>query len=223
MISPDPSSATSEGTRFAPSSPGITTGRPAAPGPCADSGSMYATREFVVPRSIPTMRSASAITCSRTARLPSNESKHRARRPLPNCHGPAPHTKTSPSSLQSRLRFQRRVDVAHQVADVRPRIQYFHHRFERLARFRLAFVALPGAFIPRRPGLLLPLVQAAQARFKALLRRSEITHDLLVSRFAHLLRQLQFLQLHVQFEHFFQQLRRDHLLLLSAAFARAVG
>ena len=40
------SSATTEGTRFKPSSPGITTGV----SPC-----MKATREFVVPRSIPTM------------------------------------------------------------------------------------------------------------------------------------------------------------------------
>src|SRR6476620_5483647 len=43
------SSATTDGTRFRPSSPGITTGV----SPC-----MNATREFVVPRSIPTMRSA---------------------------------------------------------------------------------------------------------------------------------------------------------------------
>src|SRR5258707_14831675 len=46
MNSPRASSATSEGTRLEPSSPGITTG---------ESPSMYATREFVVPRSMPTM------------------------------------------------------------------------------------------------------------------------------------------------------------------------
>src|SRR5258706_1346636 len=46
------SSATTDGTRFEPSSPGITTGL----SPC-----MKATREFVVPRSIPTMRSVAII------------------------------------------------------------------------------------------------------------------------------------------------------------------
>src|SRR5689334_21958346 len=48
MISSFSPRATTEGTRFNPSSPGITTGV----SPC-----MNATREFVVPRSIPTMRS----------------------------------------------------------------------------------------------------------------------------------------------------------------------
>src|SRR5512142_2224275 len=42
------SKATTEGTRFRPSSPGMTTGF---------SDSMKATREFVVPRSMPMMRS----------------------------------------------------------------------------------------------------------------------------------------------------------------------
>src|SRR5260370_23471200 len=46
------SSATTEGTRFDPSSPGITTGL----SPC-----MKATREFVVPRSMPTMRSVAMV------------------------------------------------------------------------------------------------------------------------------------------------------------------
>src|SRR5271170_7644163 len=46
------SSATTEGTRFEPSSPGITTGL----SPC-----MKATREFVVPRSMPTMRSEAIV------------------------------------------------------------------------------------------------------------------------------------------------------------------
>src|ERR1019366_2235374 len=49
------SSATTEGTRFSPSSPGITTGR---------SPSMYATNELVVPRSIPTMRSFAMLRFS---------------------------------------------------------------------------------------------------------------------------------------------------------------
>ena len=47
------SSATTDGTRFEPSTPGITTGL---------SPSMYATREFVVPRSIPTTRPSAMIS-----------------------------------------------------------------------------------------------------------------------------------------------------------------
>src|SRR5882724_3473936 len=47
-----PSSATTDGTRFEPSSPGMTTGV----SPC-----MNATSEFVVPRSIPTMRSVAIL------------------------------------------------------------------------------------------------------------------------------------------------------------------
>ena len=54
-IWPFSSSATTDGTRFSPSSPGMTTGR---------SPSMYATSELVVPRSIPTMRSLLLIRCS---------------------------------------------------------------------------------------------------------------------------------------------------------------
>src|ERR1700757_4467435 len=47
------SSATTDGTRFKPSTPGITTGV---------SPSIYATREFVVPRSIPTTRPSAMIS-----------------------------------------------------------------------------------------------------------------------------------------------------------------
>src|SRR5216683_3733890 len=52
MIFSFSSSATTDGTRFTPSSPGITTGEL----PCIN-----ATRELVVPRSMPTMRLVEAI------------------------------------------------------------------------------------------------------------------------------------------------------------------
>src|SRR5579863_5867545 len=49
------SSATTDGTRLDPSTPGMTTGL---------SPSMYATREFVVPRSIPTTRPSAMLIVS---------------------------------------------------------------------------------------------------------------------------------------------------------------
>src|ERR1035441_8899134 len=49
------SSATTDGTKLDPSTPGITTGF----SPC-----MYATREFVVPRSIPTTRPSAILLSS---------------------------------------------------------------------------------------------------------------------------------------------------------------
>src|SRR3954452_24131779 len=92
MICPRSSSATTDGTRFDPSSPGMMTGV---------SPSMNPTSEFVVPRSIPTMRSAGILQLS-----------HRGNHKLPEyC-----------SSI-----FQSFVHVANQVADVVAAVQNANH------------------------------------------------------------------------------------------------
>src|SRR5437762_6490706 len=76
-----PSKATTEGTRLDPSSPGITTGV----SPCIN-----ATSEFVVPRSMPTMRS-SAISLE--PRL----------HPVPSCGYSSCDSAAQPSCREQRL------------------------------------------------------------------------------------------------------------------------
>src|ERR1022692_1997813 len=98
------SSATTEGTRFEPSSPGITTGL----SPC-----IKATREFVVPRSMPTMRSDAIDAISN---LKSSNWQ------LAKC--------------QLLMAFQYLRHIPNQVPDVVAAVQHVHHS----ASFLLAFL-----------------------------------------------------------------------------------
>src|SRR5271156_3886929 len=98
------SSATTEGTRFEPSSPGMTTGL----SPC-----MKATREFVVPRSMPTMRSVAIVA---------------------NAEGRTQNSEVTPLFLLLHsdfilltLCFQNFPNIPHQIADVIAAVQQVHH------------------------------------------------------------------------------------------------
>src|SRR5579872_5270631 len=92
------SSATTEGTRLEPSTPGITTGW---------SPSMYATREFVVPRSIPTTRpSAMHSFVLETSRGLT-----------------PPWSKNRPAVFA----FERAGYVAHEVAEIPPPVEQRNH------------------------------------------------------------------------------------------------
>src|SRR3954469_3455388 len=100
------SSATTEGTSREPSSPGMTTGV----SPC-----MKATREFVVPKSIPTtgdfFSSLIPNPCSRTSRRPSNAARRTAHHQPPSYRGRVRCRRHHRLSSQSRGRrpSQRRI------------------------------------------------------------------------------------------------------------------
>src|ERR1700686_5867023 len=98
------SSATTEGTRFKPSSPGITTGL----SPC-----MKATREFVVPRSMPTMRSGD-IVLNAEVRSQNAEVK-------------AAVLTSAFLLLTSDLSFQDLTHIPDQIADVVATVQHVHY------------------------------------------------------------------------------------------------
>src|SRR5712692_35072 len=98
MICSRSSSATTEGTRFSPSSPGMTTGV----SPC-----MCATREFVVPGSMPTMRSVLIAVQIADFRLQIENQK------------------SAISNLKSA--FQHLVHIPDQIPDVVPPVQQVDH------------------------------------------------------------------------------------------------
>src|SRR5947209_10627041 len=99
-------SATTDGTRLEPSSPGITTGV----SPC-----MYATSELVVPKSIPTM-------CSSDMFLKSVH-ENRGTAALGCVFIGIPNTGEGACATNCCLSFQDLIHVAHQISDIRAPIQ----------------------------------------------------------------------------------------------------
>src|SRR5579864_9462014 len=185
---PESSSATSDGTRFNPSSPGMITG---------ESTCMYATRELVVPKSMPSMRSSAALSplfFLATANLFVFQA-------------------ADAGSLCCLLTNDG-IHIAHQISNVRTPVQQVYqlvtHAGPGLPVLRF------GKRVPFVPELLQFSRQLAEFLLKAVSRLLQIAGHIGIV-LAHLLIHAHLFQLHVEFEDFFQHVRRNHLLLFRPA------
>src|SRR6185503_1308896 len=176
------SSATTDGTRFEPSTPGMTTGL---------SPSIYATRELVVPRSIPTTRPSDAMRALDTsgAEAPDHFARFWAR--------DESRALILANSIAQCLGY-----VAHEVVDVSPPIKQRNHFLLCLEARR--FIAV----VPHLPLRAQVAVHVIEQVIELLFRLFQVGLQFGIG-LAHFLRHAHLFELHIQVERLFEQVSRN--------------
>src|SRR5882762_1158037 len=204
------SKATTDGTRLRPSSPGITTGV----SPC-----MNATRELVVPRSIPTMRSFDILSSRCRCRW-----RERVALGGPHfAHDRYSHLNRRrdwPSADCSRLALQHFIHIPYQIPYVGAPVQQIHHPVANLEP-----VVFPAAV--DRPVPIAPVAsEFLQKRLVLFFQLELLAADFFDQRrivFAQLFMHAKLFELQVEFEDFLQKVGRDHLFFHCSGRARPLG